>query len=305
MPSSLSQHPFEAQLQLARLAQRLGGTNDGTSAMCLCPAHDDRKPSLSIRIGHTRLLFKCFAGCETRDVLRAIRALGLWDRGWEQTPRQRVRRKPAFDGRAVACALWREATSISDGPAARYLNARGLPGPWPALRYHPQTPLGRGHTLVRRPALLSVIVDNSGVCAIQRSFLDTAHAALAPDLDPPRRMLGTPGGGSVRLAWPADCLGVAEGYETALSAMRRFGMPVWATLGNERFGHIDIPAHVSTLLLLPDNDVAGRRGELAARARHAAPGRRILVCWPPAHVSDWNDLSQEKWRERGEVRLAD
>tara|TARA_R110000868_G_scaffold4986_3_gene30933 strand:+ start:7943 stop:8332 length:390 start_codon:yes stop_codon:yes gene_type:complete len=72
--------------------------------------------------------------------------------------------------------------------------------------------------------LLSVIVDNSGVCAIQRSFLDTAHAALAPDLDPPRRMLGTPGGGSVRLAWPADCLGVAEGYETALSAMRRFGM---------------------------------------------------------------------------------
>lgn len=305
MPPFQPQPHFEAELHLARLAQGLGGTHDGTSAMCLCPAHDDRKPSLSIRIGHTRLLFKCFAGCDTRDVLRAIRALGLLDRGREQAPTRRVLRKPAFDGRAAARALWRDATPISDGPAARYLEARGIPGPWPALRYHAQAPLGRGQTMVRRPALLSAIVDDSGLCAIQRSFLDTANCVLSADLDPPRRMLGAPGRGAVRLAWPTDCLGLAEGHETALSAMHRFGIPVWATLGNERFGHIDIPAHVSTLLLLPDNDVAGRRGEQAARAGHAAPGRRILTCWPPAHLSDWNDLAQEEWRERGEVRLAD
>src|SRR3546814_1361598 len=45
--------------------------------MCCCPAHDDRTPSLSVRIGETRLLFKCFAGCDISDVLRALRRDGL------------------------------------------------------------------------------------------------------------------------------------------------------------------------------------------------------------------------------------
>lgn len=45
--------------------------------MCHCPAHEDRTPSLSIRAGRTNLLVKCFAGCPTRDVLRALRALQL------------------------------------------------------------------------------------------------------------------------------------------------------------------------------------------------------------------------------------
>src|SRR3546814_20645613 len=41
--------------------------------MCCCPAHEDRTPSLSVRVGETRLLFKCFAGCDISDVLRALR----------------------------------------------------------------------------------------------------------------------------------------------------------------------------------------------------------------------------------------
>jgi hypothetical protein len=86
--------------------------------------------------------------------------------------------------------------------------------------------------------------------------------------------------------------------------MNRFEIAVWATLGSERFGLIEIPVHVSRLLLFPDNDAAGRRGEQVARARYEAPGRRILTYWPPAHVNDWNDLAQEERRERGGVRLA-
>lgn len=305
MLHALAQHHPEAELQLARIVKRLGGKSDGASAMCLCPAHDDRRPSLSIRVGDKCLLFKCFAGCDTLDVLRAIRALGLSAGQWQPSPVPRLLRKPAFDGRSAARRLWHEAQPISGGLATRYLEARALPGPWPALRYHPQTPLGRGTDMVRRPALLSAIVDDRGICAVQRSFLHVANPILASDLDPPRRMLGSPGRGAVRLAWPRDCLGIAEGHETALSVMHRLQIAVWATLGNERFGLLDIPAHVSTLLLFPDNDLAGRRGEEIARARYEGPGRQILTCWPPAHVSDWNDLAQEEGRERGGVRLAD
>lgn len=38
----------------------------------LCPAHDDRSPSLAIRDDSDRLLLHCFSGCETADVLGAI-----------------------------------------------------------------------------------------------------------------------------------------------------------------------------------------------------------------------------------------
>ncbi len=38
----------------------------------LCPAHDDRSPSLAIKFDGDRLLLHCFSGCETADVLGAI-----------------------------------------------------------------------------------------------------------------------------------------------------------------------------------------------------------------------------------------
>jgi len=31
--------------------------------MALCPAHDDRNPSLSIQLADDRILIHCFAGC--------------------------------------------------------------------------------------------------------------------------------------------------------------------------------------------------------------------------------------------------
>ena len=50
-------------------ASRAGG---GWKA--LCPAHDDREPSLSINEGTDgRILIHCHAGCPTEIVLRALR----------------------------------------------------------------------------------------------------------------------------------------------------------------------------------------------------------------------------------------
>lgn len=40
--------------------------------MAKCPAHDDRTPSLSIRSEKGKTLIHCFAGCETKNVLKAI-----------------------------------------------------------------------------------------------------------------------------------------------------------------------------------------------------------------------------------------
>ena len=40
-------------------------------AQCRCPAHDDKQASLTITRGRKCVLFKCHAGCDTADVLRA------------------------------------------------------------------------------------------------------------------------------------------------------------------------------------------------------------------------------------------
>ena len=55
---------------LSRLdkVQRIG--NDRYKA--ICPAHDDRSPSLAIKDDDGRLLLHCFSGCQTIDVLGAI-----------------------------------------------------------------------------------------------------------------------------------------------------------------------------------------------------------------------------------------
>lgn len=42
-----------------------------------CPAHDDEHPSLSVTRGRVAVLWKCHAGCDQRDVTKAIRELGL------------------------------------------------------------------------------------------------------------------------------------------------------------------------------------------------------------------------------------
>src|SRR3546814_20948719 len=53
--------------ELIDLVGALGGTWHGRTAMCLCPAHADRTPSLSIRQGDRGILVTCFAGCDRED----------------------------------------------------------------------------------------------------------------------------------------------------------------------------------------------------------------------------------------------
>lgn len=46
---------------------------NGSGFLCLCPAHDDHNPSLSISTGDNgAVLVKCFAGCSVEDVCRAV-----------------------------------------------------------------------------------------------------------------------------------------------------------------------------------------------------------------------------------------
>ena len=66
------------------IAKALGGRKAGGGWMARCPAHDDREPSLSIRdADNGKVLVRCHAGCDQRDVIAALRSRGAWETAGE------------------------------------------------------------------------------------------------------------------------------------------------------------------------------------------------------------------------------
>ena len=289
--SSIIRTYRDRETEAADLVKRLGGIWTPCGGMCRCPAHNDHTPSLSVRVGRTALLFKCFAGCEAVDVMRAIRGLDLSiPAGGERLAGSPSTYLSPSWLRRRAQDLWDEASPIAGTPAQTYLRRRAIPQTPPVLRYHPRTPLGRGKLAAFRPAMLAAIHEDDRLVALQRTFLDAQEPRRARDLAHPRRSLAQPGRGAVLLAAATEALGLAEGVESALSAMILLGIPVWATLGSERFPHVAVPQTVTRLILLPDNDRAGRIGAAKASEVHVLPGRTIETIWPPAGFNDWNDV---------------
>lgn len=306
---STSTHKGALEAAASDLVRKLGGFWRPNGGMCRCPAHADHTPSLSVRVGDRSLLFKCFAGCSGVEIIRAVRRLKL--------------EVPA-DGAAAALVpsdidtimadraltIWNQAHPIVGTPAAAYLAARGIAHRSSALRFHPRTPLGRGRSVRFRPALIAGVRAQSGIVAVQRIFLDRNSTTLATDLSKAKLTLGRPLAGAVRLYRPGQCLGLAEGIETAESAAILLGIPVWATLGSERLARIAIPDFVDRLILLPDNDRAGRIAAQQAEIAYARPGREIEIRWPWYRLNDWNSVLLREgkgvgggcgWRPDGQV----
>jgi hypothetical protein len=245
---------------------------------------------LSVTLGRKAILFHCFAGCSNEDVIAAL-------------DRQGVRSRDLFDGSGAVAAdrlekrafnsnarrLWHSATAISDSPAEGYLALRGISRASDQLRYLERTPLGPRGAVQFLPAMLAAVTADIGIIAIHRTFLDTASGKLA-GFERPKRALGSLGCGAVRLAPPAaGRLGLAEGIESALSAMQLSGIPCWATLGNERFGLVAIPESVRELHLFIDNDPGGELADQRARKAYSASGRVIRSRAPASTGFDWND----------------
>jgi len=288
MPQLKNTHQLERRARA--IVESLKGTWRQGRGMCCCPAHDDRTPSLSVTLGRKAILFHCFAGCSNEDVIAAL-------------DRQGVRSRELFHGSGAGTAdrqnqgdfspnarrLWHSASAISDSPVERYLARRGLQRASDQFRFLDRTPLGPRGAVQFLPAMLAAVTTDIGIIAVHRTFLDAVSGKLA-GFERPKRALGSLGCGAVRLAPPVQGrLGLAEGIESALSAMQLFGIPCWATLGNERFGLVAIPESVRELYLFIDNDAGGALAEERALKTYTAPNRLIHSRAPAAPGFDWND----------------
>jgi hypothetical protein len=67
------------------------------------------------------------------------------------------------------------------------------------------------------------------------------------------------------------------------------GVPVWATLGNERFGLVSVPESVTELHLFVDHDAGGELAASRGLSAYACDGRTVHVRKPSSRDTDWND----------------
>lgn len=286
---SMARLPLDAEIRAKNIVEKLGGIWRGSRGECLCPAHNDSSPSLSVRLGDTAILFHCFAGCTPVEVMKALERNKLHDRTAVEMPEVKSKR----DMSALAVRLWKASVPIAGTLAEEYLLARGLSPPYSkALRFNPATILGSGPTKRIMPAMIAAVENDMGLAAVQRTFLDPEDVLHKP-IPKPKVSLGLIGTAAIRLAPATDELGLAEGIEDALSAMEWFGTPTWALGGVERLAFVAIPERVRRVIVYADRGRAAER--LLEKARdHLTANGRELVLRLPQHHDDWNDA----WRAR-------
>jgi hypothetical protein len=243
---------------------------------CPCPNHGngrgDRNPSLSVSDGDDKLLLRCFAGCDFDDIIDALRGRGLLNDNRVVRGRDAPRIIPKIEADPIALELWGRSEPIYGTTAEEYLQRRGIL----------LTPPSLGH--YRGSLIAAVHQPYHGVTAIQKTPIEA-------DFSRGDRMTKGPlGTGAVRLGAPQEIMGIAEGTETALSAMMLTGMSVWASLGGKRLHNVELPPFVREVHIFADNDAPGREAADRACEVHCKLGRVVEIRRPPLEFKDYNDF---------------
>jgi putative DNA primase/helicase len=200
--------------------------------------------------------------------------------------------------RAALNDLWQSGRPIqADDPVDRWLQARGVG----MQNYAKCLRAGMrirhsGPPVTWHPAMLAMVTDAAGKpTTIHKTYI-TADGMKAPVEKVRMFCAGSvPAGGAVRLASHGPVLGIAEGIETAIAAMKLFSIPTWSALNAGGIEKFEPPAETNRLTIFGDNDQNGV-GQRAAYALAARLSGRIQVevKIPETPDSDWNDALLER-----------
>jgi putative DNA primase/helicase len=190
-----------------------------------------------------------------------------------------------------AVDIWDSSTGLRGTLAETYLRSRSIEVPDEALdvlRFHPKCPW-RNSTA---PALVAVVRD-----IFTRELVSVHRTPLTPDA---RKMcqpmsFGPISGGAIKLSGEdltSTELTIAEGIETALSAMMLGFPPTWSVICAGGIAKFPVLPHIERLTTIIDNDASGggQRAAAECRARWEARGHRVRTVMPPNVGDDLNDV---------------
>jgi putative DNA primase/helicase len=275
-------------LDIDLIARKLGkATRTRCGWSCLCPAHDDHNPSLSLALSEEgKVLAYCYVGCSFPDIMSALRREGLL--GESDHGNHRYTSPKTSDD--MALRIWRESVCAEGTLVETYLRSRGIEGSIPpTLRFHPRL-FHASRTY--HPAMVAAVAlwPNQTVSGVHRTYLTAEGGGKAP-LSPNKMMLGPTKGGAVRLGSPGSKLILAEGIETALSCLYATNIPTWSCLSTSGMRDVVVPPFEVTqdIIICMDGDSAGKKAAstLAERVHRAGYGVRIA---PSPQGQDFNDI---------------
>lgn len=273
--------------QLGKATRTRGGWS------CLCPAHDDHHPSLSLSLSEEGLLLAhCYAGCSFLDIMSVLRKRGMLEKSGFLHQRNRLPQasQSPKDPNKMALRIWFESVRAEGTNVETYLKSRGVQGSIPStLKFHPRL----FHTSrTYHPAMVAAVAlwPSKTISGVHRTYLTSDGSGKAP-LSPSKMMLGSIKGGAVRLAAPGPQLILAEGIETALSCLYATHVPTWSCLSASGMMGIVVPSLEITqeIIICADGDAAGQNAadKLAKRLHGAGYIVRIV---PSPQGQDFNDV---------------
>ena len=294
--------------QIQHAISVLGGKPYGLDgAMCCCPGHTDKTPSLKLWIKPDgRFGNFCFAGCDFENIDSLLVNAGLqqpfkpgyveseWDKRERkalQEEAQALRAKEQAEkdliGTKKALGIWRETVSIKGTLGETYLSGRSIKRHSLDVRFHPGLMCGKTGKV--HPAIVVLLRD--GITgkgqAIQKIYLEEDGFGLITVIKP-KITVGPMAGAAVQLAQALTTLALAEGPETAMSYWQLTGTPTWATCGTANLCKVNIPPHATRLIIAGDNDDKGREAAHKAAAIYAEQGFAVEIHLPPTEGHDWN-----------------
>ena len=174
----------------------------------------------------------------------------------------------------------------------------------PGIEYWHESKPGKWESLGTFPAMVAPVRSQAGeVVAVHVTFLLDGKKAPVPS---PKRLIGSPKGGAVRLYPAGEDVGIAEGIETAIAASVIFGKPVWAALSASLMPLVELPESIQLVHIFADND-SNKAGQTAAHrliARLKQENRKVGACKTPTlQDTDFYDVYKETQHEHNTRKL--
>lgn len=186
-----------------------------------------------------------------------------------------------------------------EDPVGLYLRRRlGIEAMPLSLRYHPSLHYRNGESRATFPGMLAIVSGPDGKpVTMHRTYLTTEGGKA--EVESAKKLLpgNVPSGAAIRLTQVAQCLGIAEGIETAIAAHILTGVPCWAAVSAQLLWQWVPPAETSEVVVFADNDASftGQAAAYALARRLAIKhGIKVDVSVPPREGQDWADVRSKQ-----------
>lgn len=295
-----------------RIADSLGKAEEiGGYIRCLCPTHPDTNPSLDLKQDKGKFLYKCRAGCSQDEVGKELRRrFPEFFKGSEKTSFRHRQEKRRMSNEELARKLWCESLPAKDKPVETYLkqripniNAEQIPA---CIKYLPEAYHSQTKKKLRCLVAPFTVHPAYDVQSISRTYLNDKGTDKA-NVDPQKAILGAVNGGAIVLDQPTECLGIAEGLESALVVREivKGQIPIWATGTATNLANVKLPAlpSASEVVFFCDYDDAGLKAVLSRAEKARKEGRNVKILRPVSPFIDWNDAYVDAVKNASEMSL--